>query len=177
MKDWKKISKVLKTRSSDDVKLYADQLERRFPELRKSFSSKKVHKMQVKRGGALQPYRSAASAGGDEALQATPPYTDPAVLAASAMERMKREAPRPPKPRVVICLENHVIDTTVAPSLVRRIVDQRRPTDTLPYEYGECVICRTTRDIFPKLARTLTADGARPLGTTRSICKTARSKK
>lgn len=158
MKDWKKISEVLKTRSCHDVKLYADQLERRFPKLRKFFSLKKVHKMQVTRGGIVQGYRGAAPAAAGAASQSMPPHSNPTLLAAMATDQMKREASRSSKPRVVIYLSHHVVDTGAAPSLVRRVTHQQRPANTLFGEYGECAICRARRDIVPRHAKTLNSD-------------------
>lgn len=58
---------------------------------------------------------------------------DPAVLAASVMGTMRQSSSTLSKPKVVICLGDHVIDTESEPSLIQPAAFCRKlPADTLP---------------------------------------------
>jgi len=134
--EWKKVSKMVKTRNNQHIKSYAMKLEKKFPELRKFFSSKQVHKMQEKHGVKVKRYGSgsAKSTGGMANKRMVASQNDPAMIAASVMGTMKHmaAAKRPTKPKVVICLGDHIIDTEAEPSLIQPSNSRKRSADTLP---------------------------------------------
>ena len=134
--EWKKVSKMVKTRNNQHIKSYAMKLEKKFPELRKFFSSKQVHKMQEKHGVKVKRYGSgsAKSTGGMANKRMVASQNDPAMIAASVMGTMKHmaAAKRPTKPNVVICLGDHIIDTEAEPSLIQPSSNRKRSADTLP---------------------------------------------
>ncbi|KAL7542149.1 hypothetical protein ACHAXR_011562 [Thalassiosira sp. AJA248-18] len=122
-----KVSKMIKTRSNQHVKSYAMKLEKKFPELRKFFSSKQGHKVQEKRGVKVKRHGSVSA---KQPMYA--PQNDP-MMGASLMGTMKHPAARKlTKPKVVICLSDHIIDTESEPSLIQPSNNRKRPADTLP---------------------------------------------
>ena len=120
--EWTKVSTMVKTRSYNNVKLYAMKLEKKFPELRDFFS---------KQGNAVQVTKRART--GDVDVPGSMSHNDPAMIAASVMGSMKHQATNmPTKPKVVICLGDYVIDTEASPSLLKPSIDRKRPAETLP---------------------------------------------
>ena len=120
--EWTKVSTMVKTRSNQNVKLYAVKLEKKFPELRDFFS---------KQGNAVQATKRART--GDVDVPGSMSHNDPAMIAASVMGSMKYQATNmSTKPKVVICLGDYVIDTEAAPSLLKPSIDRKRPAETLP---------------------------------------------
>mmetsp|Transcript_18739 Transcript_18739/g.33603 ORF Transcript_18739/g.33603 Transcript_18739/m.33603 type:complete len:895 (+) Transcript_18739:430-3114(+) len=133
--EWNKVSKMVKTQSNENLKTYAMELEKNSPEVKKFFSSKQVHKMQGKHGVNVKRYGGrGAKPSGSNVKRTVIPRDDPAIIAASVMGAMRYSAvpKKPTKPKVVICLGDHFIDTEAEPSLVQLSSNQKRPADTLP---------------------------------------------
>jgi hypothetical protein len=113
---------MVKTRSIQNVKLYAMKLEKKFPKLRDFFS---------KQGNAVQKAKRARTS--DVYASGSISHNDPAMIAASVMGSMKFQAATlSTKPKVVICLGDHIIDTEAEPSLLKLSIDRKRPAETLP---------------------------------------------
>lgn len=132
-----KVSKMVKTRGSQQVKSYASKLAMRVPELKKFFSAKgQKSKEKPKEKQVAKVKRRAGSAKGSSSVpkqQLNISQRDPAVIAASVMGTMRQSSSTLSKPKVMICLGDHVIDTESEPSLIQPAAFYRkRPADTLP---------------------------------------------
>ncbi|KAL7534829.1 hypothetical protein ACHAWF_004964 [Thalassiosira exigua] len=135
---WAKLSKMIKTRNNNQVKSYALKLEKKSPELRQFFSEQ-AHAIRRKQGARVK--RDDGKSSGFVPKQ--PIFTssnDPAIVAASVIGAMKHEGPeRLGKPKVVICLGDHIIDTEADPSLIQPCSDRKRPPETLPDYFDQLV--------------------------------------
>lgn len=128
---------MVKTRGSQQVKSYASKLAMRVPELKKFFSAKgQKSKEKPKEKQVAKVKRRAGSAKGSSSVpkqQLNISQRDPAVIAASVMGTMRQSSSTLSKPKVMICLGDHVIDTESEPSLIQPAAFYRkRPADTLP---------------------------------------------
>mmetsp|Transcript_19912 Transcript_19912/g.41917 ORF Transcript_19912/g.41917 Transcript_19912/m.41917 type:complete len:557 (-) Transcript_19912:1366-3036(-) len=142
--EWNKISLVVKTRSNQEIKSYAMNLGKKWPQMRKFFNSKQVQKMQEKHGVKVKRYGSeAAKSSGSGSRGSTTnlvvaQQNHDALLAAVVMEKMKHQPPKK-KPKVVICLGDYIIDTEADPSLIQLSNERKRPADTLPDYFDPAV--------------------------------------
>lgn len=131
--EWKKVSNTVKTRQALNLKSYAMKLEKKFPELIRFFSSKQVNDTQGKQVKRLIGNGGTKESGGAAKQMILPQDNDPAMIAASVMGAMKHTAAKGhAKPKVVICLGDHIIDTEAEPSLIQPSRNRKRPADTLP---------------------------------------------
>ena len=139
--EWKKVSAMIKTQDSRNVKAYASSLEKKHPALKTFFSSKpgkrgtaKYSKSKTKKGGSAK--KGSGSSTNRRLLTAPLLVNDPRTVAASAMgTAMQHPAATrmPTKPKIVICLGKHIIDTEAEPSLIQPSINSRkRPAETLP---------------------------------------------
>ena len=155
--EWKKVSAIIKTQDSQNVKAYASSLEKKHPELKTFFSSKsgkrgtaKSPKSKTKKGGSAK--KGSGSSTNRRLITAPPQIHDPKTVAASAMGTMQHPDARPMKPKVVICLGKHMIDTEAEPSLIQPSINNRkRPAETLPDYYDPSIrpsVPTNNRQIF-----------------------------
>ena len=128
---WTKIAAIVKTQSSQNVKAYAMKLEKRHPELKLFFCSKK--KKSTKKSKHTTKRVSDKTSRHTNIAQ--PQNYSPKTIAASAPVSMQSvvKSSGLKKPKVIICLGEHVIDTETEPSLITTSASRNKHTvDTLP---------------------------------------------
>ena len=131
---WNKIAAIVKTQSSQNVKAYAMQLEKRHPELKVFFSAKKKKSSKKSK----QTTKRLSDKASRHTNTANPPqYYNAKTTSASVIGRRNNQSvvksSGPKKPKVIICLGEHVIDTETEPSLITTSASRnKRTADTLP---------------------------------------------
>lgn len=127
--EWVKVSKMMKTRSEQSVKSYATNLEAKFPELVDFFTKrgkKKKEKQGVNRSGDIQVSRGTN-------LSYVRKNNSP-VNKASTMGSMKSTGTGRigTKPKVVIGMGDHIIDTEAEPWVLKPSFERKRTAGSLP---------------------------------------------
>ena len=127
---WDKIASIVKTQSSQNVKAYAMKLEKRHPELKIFFSAKK--KRSTKKG--KHTTKRVSDKTSRHTNTANPPQNySPKTTSTSVSMQSEVKSSGPKKPKVIICLGEHVIDTETEPSLISTSASRnKRTADTLP---------------------------------------------
>jgi len=126
---WNKIAAIVKTQSSQNIKAYAMKLEKRHPELKIFFSAKK--KKSTKKSKHTTKIVSDKTS--RHTNTAPPQNYNPKTTSTSINMQSVVKPSGPKKPKVIICLGEHVIDTETEPSLITTSASRNnRTADTLP---------------------------------------------
>ena len=128
---WNKIAAIVKTQSSQNIKAYAMKLEKRHPELKMFFSAKK------KKSTKKSKHTTKRTSGTASRHTNTAPPQNYNLKTTSASTSVNNQSVAKPseskKPKVIICLGEHVIDTETEPSLITTSASRNKSTaDTLP---------------------------------------------
>ena len=110
-------------------------IEKQGGKVRSSRDDQQVKRSKEKQGGKTKRPGAVRASGGRAKLPArgASRRDTSMTVAHNTAGTMRHAAPnRPTKPKVVICLGDHIIDTETEPSLIQLANNRKRPVDTLP---------------------------------------------
>lgn len=107
--------------------LHEANIDKMHPDLKQYFSPTHVRKMHEVHGVNVKRYRTGAK------QTACSPSGKSAMYAASVIGDKKHQTPNESsKPKVLISIGDHIIDTEAEPALIQLSCEHNRPVDTLP---------------------------------------------